>query len=163
MLANLKRLEGFEIVDPSSDIRGWRVTRRDGRPLGTVDDLVVETSLLEVRYLVVQPGHDRSAQETRNSLLVPARATRLNHVQKNIVIDYVPAAGFAGAPRSSGDGPTPAEERAIRDYFTPAARMRRNDDEDTLDYPRFWSSGADTTYRTSSHLYDGARLDPGTS
>jgi sporulation protein YlmC with PRC-barrel domain len=136
MLAHMKDLRGFMIADASSDIRGLRVTRRDGRLLGTVEDLIVETTELEVRYLEVRVDHDvaRSAEDIR--VLVPARAARIDAMRSSVVIDYLPVGGLAGAPCSSRTAPNPQEERAARDYFAPGVRTRRSDDEDTLDYPR---------------------------
>jgi sporulation protein YlmC with PRC-barrel domain len=150
LLAHLKDLKGFMITDPSSDIRGWRVTHRDGRRIGTVDDLIVETTELEVRYLVVQVDDvNGSAEDTW--VLVPARATRIHDMHDRVVIDWLPVAGLAGAPRSIGTTPSAEQERAIRDYFAPAARITHNEDEETLDYARFWRSRP-----TSARLPDPA-------
>jgi sporulation protein YlmC with PRC-barrel domain len=138
MLAHMKDLNGFMIADPSSDIRGWRVTRRDGRRLGTVDDLILETTELEVRYLVVQLDHDLIGSAEDRWVLVPARAARIHDMHDRVVIDWLPVGGLAGAPRIARATPSAAEERAIRDYFTPVARATRYEDEDTLGYARYW-------------------------
>lgn len=150
ILAHLQDLHGFMIADPASDIRGWRVTRRDGRRLGTVDDLIVETTELEVRYLEVLVDHEmiRSAEDVR--VLVPARAARIHPMHDRVVIDWLPIAGLAGAPRSSRQAPNAALERAVRDYFTPAARPARNEDEDTLGYERFWLAPSRSPSSTGS-------------
>jgi hypothetical protein len=57
-----------------------------------------------------------------------------------VVIDWLPVAGLAGAPRTARATPSAKQERAIRDYFTPVVRPTRYEDEDTLDYARFWRS-----------------------
>jgi sporulation protein YlmC with PRC-barrel domain len=153
LLAHLKDLKEFMIADPSSDIRGWRVTRRDGRRVGTVDDLVVETTELEVRYLEVQLDHDVIGSPEDRWVLVPARASRIHDMHDRVVIDWLPVAGLAGAPRCFRATPNAQQERAIRDYFAPVARAVRHEDEDTLDYARFWRSRPNK----ATHLPDPVR------
>jgi sporulation protein YlmC with PRC-barrel domain len=145
MLAHLKELKNFMIADASSDIRGWRVTRRDGRRVGTVDDLVVETTELEVRYLEVLLDHDVIGSADDRWVLVPARAARIHDMHEGVVIDWLPVAGLAGAPRTTRRTPSADQERAIREYFAPVARTPRNEDENTLDYARFWRSRPNRT------------------
>jgi sporulation protein YlmC with PRC-barrel domain len=145
MLAHLKNLKEFMIADASSDIRGWRVTRRDGQRVGTVDDLIVETTELEVRYLEVQLDHDVIGSAEDRWVLVPARAARIHDMHHKVVIDWLPVAGLTGASRSSRATPSAVQERAIRDYFAPIARASRYEDEDTFDYARFWRSRPSTT------------------
>jgi sporulation protein YlmC with PRC-barrel domain len=145
MLAHLKDLKEFMIADASSDIRGWRVTRRDGRRVGTVDDFIVETTELEVRYLEVQLDHDVIGSAEDRWVLVPARAARIHDMHDRVVIDWLPVAGLAGAPRSARRTPSAEQERAIRAYFAPVSRASRYEDEDTLDYARFWRSRPNRT------------------
>lgn len=44
------------IADPSQDIRGRRVLDRDGKEIGKVDDLLIDTKLKKVRLLRVEHG-----------------------------------------------------------------------------------------------------------
>jgi len=41
------------IAEPDPDIRGWKVVLTDGQPVGKVDDVIVDTSDMTVRYLEV--------------------------------------------------------------------------------------------------------------
>jgi sporulation protein YlmC with PRC-barrel domain len=157
MLAHLKDLNGFMIADPSSDIRGWRVTGRDGRRVGTVDDLIVETTELEVRYLEVWLDHDVLGSADDRWVLVPARAARIHDMHDRVVIDWLPVAGLAGAPRTARATPSAEQERAIRDYFAPVARATRYEDEDTLDYARFWRTRPNGTTQLPDPARDGAQ------
>lgn len=135
LLLHLKDMKGFMIADPDSDIRGWEVALRDGRRVGVVDDLIVDTTQLEVRYIEVKVDRHVIAADEDIWVLVPASAARIHEKEDRVVIDSLPLAGLAGAPRSSRKPPTPDEERAVRDYFAP--RMRR-EEEETLDYAYFW-------------------------
>lgn len=54
--ANLKplsRLDDFKVAEHDQDVRGWDVVARDGKKIGKVDDLLVDTSMRKVRYLGV--------------------------------------------------------------------------------------------------------------
>ncbi|HEV8577900.1 MAG TPA: PRC-barrel domain-containing protein [Thermoanaerobaculia bacterium] len=49
----LRRLHAYRIADGDPDVRGWKVFGADGRTIGEVDDLLVDTRALRVRYLEV--------------------------------------------------------------------------------------------------------------
>ncbi|MFL6195655.1 MAG: PRC-barrel domain-containing protein [Thermoanaerobaculia bacterium] len=49
----LRRLHNFRISEGDPDVRGWEVMGADGRRIGEVDDLLVDSEALRVRYLDV--------------------------------------------------------------------------------------------------------------
>jgi len=51
---SIAELGGFESAEDGPDVRGWEVIARDGRRIGTVDDVLVETDNREARYLAVR-------------------------------------------------------------------------------------------------------------
>jgi hypothetical protein len=52
--ANTLELGGFESAQGGPDVRGWDVIGRDGRRIGEVDDVLVETDNRETFYLAVR-------------------------------------------------------------------------------------------------------------
>ncbi|MDB4885038.1 MAG: hypothetical protein JWN79_476 [Gemmatimonadetes bacterium] len=52
----LSRLEDYEVDDGYPDIRGWPVRGSNGREIGVVGDLLVDTDLLEVAAVDVHVG-----------------------------------------------------------------------------------------------------------
>lgn len=50
----LRNLRGYRIAEGAPDVRGWEVVGGDGRRIGSVNDLLVETAEGQVRYLDVQ-------------------------------------------------------------------------------------------------------------
>lgn len=52
-LRPLSRLDEFRVAEHDQDVRGWDVVARDGKKIGNVDDLLVDTSMRKVRYLGV--------------------------------------------------------------------------------------------------------------
>lgn len=45
---------GYKVADGDPDVRGWEVIGSDGRRIGEVDDLLVDTAAMKVRYLEVR-------------------------------------------------------------------------------------------------------------
>ncbi|MFC6996251.1 PRC-barrel domain-containing protein [Rufibacter roseus] len=50
-LAALHDLTDFKVANNDLDIRGWEVIGADGQRIGVVDDLIVDRSVMKVRYL----------------------------------------------------------------------------------------------------------------
>lgn len=67
---SVAELGGFESVEDGPDVRGWDVIARDGRRIGAVDDVLVETDDRDVRYLAVRldDGADHRPGEARGPL-----------------------------------------------------------------------------------------------
>jgi hypothetical protein len=61
----LRNLRGYRIADGDPDVRGWEVVGGDGRRIGSVNDLLVDTAEGKVRYLDVHldTGLYREASE----------------------------------------------------------------------------------------------------
>jgi len=99
-LIHLSDLSGYAIEDPAPDIRSWPVKLRDGGTLGIVDELVVDTDHLCVKYLEVKLGKEFKYAEENEWILVPMQATHLDLEHEAVIINRLPASGMAEAPRS---------------------------------------------------------------
>ncbi len=60
----LSRLHNYRISEGDPDVRGWDVFGADGQRIGTVDDLLVDTEALNVRYLDVNLDPSLLGEET---------------------------------------------------------------------------------------------------
>jgi photosynthetic reaction center H subunit len=119
LLTHLKDLDDdYMIADPVPDFRDWKVTLPDGRRVGKVDDLIIDTSTMKAKYVEVKvdPGVLPGAEDDR-WVLVPIESVRIDEDETRIVIDHLPAGGLADAPRHNGRMPTPDQQRAILAYF----------------------------------------------
>ena len=56
-LKPLSELPDYKVEPGDPDPRGWTVISTDGRSLGRVEDLVIDTSAMKVRQLIVSPAH----------------------------------------------------------------------------------------------------------
>ncbi|HEU4565852.1 MAG TPA: PRC-barrel domain-containing protein [Gemmatimonadaceae bacterium] len=135
MLAPLSDLRGFMIADPAPDVRGWKVVLRDGGKVGKVDDLLVDTTRMVVRYLEVKVDRHVILSDEDTWVLVPVEAARFDRRDHVVVLHTLPAAGLAAAPRYQRGVPTPEQERAIRDYYARSAETAAPVRGETLERP----------------------------
>jgi hypothetical protein len=118
-LIHLGDLDGFAIEDPAPDLRGWSVKLRDGGTLGTVDDLIVDTDRLIVKYLEVKLGREFRNADENEWVIIPMPVTRLDLEHETVIVPRLPASGMAEAPRfRRGNAPRLAPTTAEALYAT---------------------------------------------
>jgi len=61
-LVHFDDLDDFKIADGEPDIRGWDVRGTDGQKIGEVEDLLVDTAAMKVRYIEVKLDKDIAKQ-----------------------------------------------------------------------------------------------------
>jgi uncharacterized protein (TIGR02271 family) len=76
----LNSLSGYKVADGEPDIRGWDVMASDGRRLGRVDDLLVDTQANKVRYVDVEGG-------AQGHVTIPIGYARLERDSKQVLVD----------------------------------------------------------------------------
>jgi sporulation protein YlmC with PRC-barrel domain len=86
-LAHLNDLDDYEIADGEPDIEGWDVRTVTGEKIGTVEDLIVDTALMKVRYLEIK--FDRLLMDSgeMRHVLVPIGSVQLHEDDDNVVIN----------------------------------------------------------------------------
>ena len=113
-LAHLGDLDDCKIADGEPDIRGWDVKGADGRKLGEVADLLVDTGAMKVRYVEVKLDADVAKEAARSDgtrdprtdaarhVLVPVGAARLDDEHDDVCLDDR-ASRIAGVPAYQRD------------------------------------------------------------
>jgi sporulation protein YlmC with PRC-barrel domain len=109
--------EDYVIADPTPDFRDWPLSLADGRRVGKVDDLIIDTSTMSAEYLEVHVARDVHLGHNERWILIPVEAVRIDTHETHIVIDHLPSRGLNGAPRQRGRVPTTEEQRVIHAYF----------------------------------------------
>ncbi|HST62529.1 MAG TPA: PRC-barrel domain-containing protein, partial [Longimicrobium sp.] len=99
----LNSLSGYKVADGEPDIRGWDVVASDGRRLGRVDDLLVDTQANKVRYVNVEGG-------PQGHVTIPIGYARLERDSKQVLVDRVSDEQFQALPAYNRGGPV------TRDY-----------------------------------------------
>jgi uncharacterized protein (TIGR02271 family) len=104
-MAPLSQLSDYEVADDSVDVRGWKVTGSSGTDIGKVDDLIVDPSTMQARYLAVQldPTVHGTRADVDDTLpvLVPVSRANIHEDDKRVHLDSS-GAGLAQLPRYRG-------------------------------------------------------------
>jgi hypothetical protein len=115
-IAPLKELKDYKVAKEDPDVRGWNVIGRDGRMVGEVHDLLVDTGEMRVRYLDV---------ELDPALLASAPT----------VPGTAGVVGAYAAPGMAGAGPVldPGDGRHARHHvLVPIGSARLDEDHDRI-------------------------------
>ena len=116
----LDEMDAFEVADGDPDVRGWQVYAGDGVRIGAVDELLVDTEALKVRYLDVELEDAEGATEDRH-VLVPVGFARLHETDDHILIDALDSGALSGLPPYAQDPLTRDFEEAVLRRFQPGA------------------------------------------
>lgn len=166
-LDRLSDLKDFEVADGYPDIRGWKVRTPDGQVLGKVDDLIVSTSEMRVRYLDVDV--DRSVRSgvadavtpkgaEAGHALVPIGTAQLDDNTNDVVVSSLAGSDLGAYPTyDRTQGISRDYEESLRSRFggstTGAAAMgtAATDDfyaHEHYDDDRFYASRRDSAITT---------------
>ncbi|MEW5930507.1 MAG: DUF2382 domain-containing protein [Gemmatimonadota bacterium] len=162
-VAPLDRLDDFKVADGDPDVRGWGVIASDGRQVGEVDQLLVDTAAMKVRYLDVDLDDGMTAGADRH-VLVPIGYARLDEGSSRVIVDTLAGADIAALPTYTHGPVTRDVETDLRSRFDAGYRAREGDDadfyaHDLYDDDRFFSgrSGERHIVRSEEELAIGRR------
>jgi len=112
----LDDLDDFRVAGDDPDPRGWEVVAADGGKIGEVDDLLVDTAAMKVRYLDVGVD-DRLSAEPDRHVLVPIGYARLDRDHDRVIVDGLRSADLRAIP-SYRHGPITRDfETDVRDSY----------------------------------------------
>lgn len=109
-IAPLKTLKDFKVAEGDPDVRGWKVISRDGRAIGEVHDLLVDTAAMRVRYLDVDldndllrsvpnlPGTSGPALGRDHHVLIPIGYAQLDEDHDRIHMEHMDSHDVAVLP-----------------------------------------------------------------
>ena len=83
-LIPLSRMDDFKIASNDPDVRGWDVFANDNKKIGKVEDMLVDRTAREVRYLAVNRDRGLFSALTGGSgyVLIPVSDVRLDRDRK---------------------------------------------------------------------------------
>jgi len=102
-LKPLSELPDYKVEPGDPDPRGWTVISTDGRSLGRVEDLVIDTSAMKVRHLIVSPAHGASSDSSTGTTLIDASNVEIRNDAHQIVARSIPS-GYTGASAATAAG-----------------------------------------------------------
>lgn len=113
-LRPLHKLSNFKVSDNNLDVRGWEVMGSDGRRIGKVDDLIVDQTLMKVRYLDVDVDPNLLLPDTDDRhILVPIGAAHLDESADEVRVTGLELAGLSRYPFYRGGEVTPDYEYRV--------------------------------------------------
>lgn len=116
----LDQLDDFKVADGDPDVRGWEVVGSDGRKIGEVDQLLVDTAAMKVRYLDVDVDNDLVAGATDASdrhVLIPIGYARLDEGSDRVIVDQLASSDVVGLPEYTHGPITRDFESSVRSRF----------------------------------------------
>src|SRR4051812_46269209 len=78
-------LHNYRIEDGDPDPRGYTVVTSSGQSLGRVDDLIVDTAAMKVRYLLVDRAGLGGSSESSDRILVPVDAVEVRGESSQVI------------------------------------------------------------------------------
>ena len=94
-LAPLHTLDDFKVSDGEPDIRGWSVHTSDGRLAGKVDELIVDTEAMKVRYMDVALDRDTLGLGEERHVMVPLADAQLDDRGNDVLLGSTTVADLA--------------------------------------------------------------------
>jgi len=124
---NLRRLSEADlaVAENEPDVRGWSVVSTSGETLGEVDDLIVDTDLMKVRFLEIDPENGTGA-DAASARYLPIADVDLEPDTKRVIV--ASGAWTISAGRPAIDIPRAARD-AAEDDRQPAQRLTRAEEE----------------------------------
>ncbi len=114
-----------EIEKNEPDPRGWDVISADGRKIGEVDGMFVDTAAMKVRYLEVPVDNDELDldDDADRRLMIPVRSVELDVDDERVLVPTLQSSRIAGL-RGRVDLARESFQTAISsDRATPRVRM----------------------------------------
>ena len=134
----LDQLHDFEIAEGDPDVRGWAVISSDGREIGEVDELLIDTAAMKVRYLDVAVTDDLLADGEERHILVPIGYARLDEIDDQIFIDGLSSERLRQIPSYGREPLAPDYDDRVRMYFDPSFDPeRQRGGRDAVEGPGF--------------------------
>jgi photosynthetic reaction center H subunit len=94
----LNYLRGYQIASGAPEMRGWDVYSADRRRIGCVDDVLVDTGAMQVRYLDVEVENLVATGRERH-VLFPVGCARLDpELRRAVVIEGLAARAVEELP-----------------------------------------------------------------
>ena len=117
-IVRLDELDDYKVADGDSDVRGWDVVASDGTKIGEVENLLVDTGAMKVRYLTVERDTGWFDTNDRPDVLVPIGAAQLDRDDKRVMVDRMASTDFRTLPGYQRDaGVTRDYESSIRSRY----------------------------------------------
>jgi sporulation protein YlmC with PRC-barrel domain len=116
-LVHLDEVKGrYRVAEGNPDIRGWDVRASEGRKVGEVDDLVIDTGKCKVRYIEVKVDKDITGTDDDRRMLFPIGRARLDNDADEVRLDAT-ASDMRDMPARNRGRFSADDDRDLRERF----------------------------------------------
>lgn len=140
----LDELDDFKVADGDPDVRGWEVYSADGRKIGEVDNLLVDTAAMKVRYLDVDVDREVTNLSEDRHVLVPIGYARLDESDDQIRVDSLKSTDVMTLPEYRAGSLNREYETTLRQRFDSGFRTTETHEDfyeaEGYDADRFYGS-----------------------
>lgn len=140
----LDQLDDYEIAEGDPDVRGWDVMSSDGKKIGEVDNLLVDTDAMKVRYLDVDVDEGLLQAPDDRHVLIPIGYARLDEERDQVFVDALASTDITALPEYTHGPLTRGFEADLRQRFDTGYAAGRTDDDfyahDLYDERRFFGA-----------------------
>ena len=116
-LHRLRDLKDYKVASDDPDVRGWNVISGDNEVIGKVDELIVDTKRMKVRYLVVDANDDFGFEKGEETLLIPIGAARLHEKNNDVIVSSLTVNNTRNYPVFRGESISRDHEHSIRRFY----------------------------------------------
>lgn len=116
-LQRLSDLDDYKVASDDPDVRGWTLISGDNEKIGKVDELIVDTQRMKVRYLVVDVNEEFGLDKDESRLLIPIGAARLHEKNNDVIVSGLTSVNLKGYPFFRGSAITRDYEQSIRRFY----------------------------------------------
>jgi sporulation protein YlmC with PRC-barrel domain len=134
-IISLDQSNDFQVVEGEPDVRGWGVFGADGRRIGEVHDLLVDTGAMKVRYLDVEADPALFTDESDHHILIPIGYARLDEVDDRIQVDALDSGRVPDLPEYSHGRLTEDFAAEVDVFFSSGRRIGSIRAEEELSAP----------------------------
>ncbi len=128
----------FTVDGGRADIRGWPVVAADGRRLGLVHELLLDTSSRRVRWLDVEVDRATVRSGEARCVLVPVGAARMDDARRQVRLPSLSGADAARLPGCEhGSLSREREQELLTHVPQPAPSELPGAEADFYDHPHF--------------------------
>lgn len=126
-LNRLSDLSDYEVADGDPDVRGWPVFTNNGIKFGEVEELIVDTDRMKVRYLDIDVDKEMEGVAEDHHLLIPIGAASVDEKDDQVFIKTIETSTLLKCPPYKGAITRDYEDK-IRSHYWPERTHSADED-----------------------------------
>ncbi|MGF1923441.1 MAG: PRC-barrel domain-containing protein [Bacteroidia bacterium] len=128
----------WELPNPKQNVMGWEVKNEGGAYLGVITDLLYDTQVMTVRYLVIDLS-ENGMQLDDKKVMIPVGLANLHPSENEIILPNLHIDQFNALPSYRQENIGPEIEQQIRSIIGSPAALRLEETIAEYDQQQFYA------------------------